>query len=251
MPGFLTTPVDILTGVPLPLMPVEGLPPVPQDKQINRERVADWHHPFHPRSQFLHAGAGMTALRNSRVQWAYYEHHHDEFPGYHSIYRGPDLPETEYEQFRTVVFATAGYIPRKGLAFTESGERQVELTEEQRAWLWKSGQIKIDKPIPVRDFLIDYTMSRNFVDTTGSIVDELVNSTNSTHKEQLCNRLLRIAAYEAAAELNTSYSHAKRAELLPQNAARCAGQFVMKVMATDTARKYAQRALIERVTPAA
>ena len=82
----LVTPTDELTGVPLVLMSTQDLPPIDLEKK-NIERIADWHHPFHPRARFVNKTKALAALRSVRKQWVMYDRHHEGLPeAYHSNY---------------------------------------------------------------------------------------------------------------------------------------------------------------------
>lgn len=234
----------------MPLMPVSELPPPLVGNQRNIERIADWHHPFHPREELIHAGVGALALRNSRKQWVFYDHHHNTFPGYHAIYKGPLLPDNEHDQFRTVIFAAAGYVPRWAISFQHSAAGSIRpLSEMQREQLWESGQVRIDNEVLVRDFLISYLVSRDFVDPESSLVNEFLGTKNPKRRYHLGNTLLRAAAYEAVMPINPLYRKAKKTELLPASVAHSAGKFVLASMASVNTRRRAQQALRSRLWP--
>ena len=245
------TPTDEMTGVPFVLMPSTELPPIPLDER-NIERVADWHHPFHPRASLVNHGPGLAALRMVRKQWALYDQHHNNAPeGYHALFEGPPIPEAEDEQFRTVVFAAAGFIPKLAIDFHKLQEYRVRpLTEARRIQLWESGQIRIDNPTTVRDFLIAYALRRNFVDINSPAVHEFLHTPKLERRVQLGNMLLRAAAYEATLPLSPVYREAKREELIPVARAHSAGQFVLSSMSLAEGRSRAHRALKERLQAA-
>ena len=245
------TPTDEFTGVPSVLLPTADLPPIPSH-QTNVERVADWHHPFHPRAQLINKTLGLAALRTVRKQWALYDRHHNNAPeGYHSVYDGPRLPETEAELFRTVVFAAAGYIPRLAIDFQKSEKYRLKpLSDEQRVHMWESGQIRVDNPIHVRDFLIDYALNGNFVDIKSPVVHEFLYTDKLERRVQLGNELLRAAAYESAISLSSIYRKAKREELIPVYTAHSAGQFVMSSMGLARGRQKAHKVLKARLQAA-
>ena len=249
---YAVTPTDQLTGVPSVLIPTLDLPPVPLN-QKNVERVADWHHPFHPRSLLVNQTQGLAALRMVRKQWALYERHHDELPeGYHSIFGGPPLPSTEKEQFRTVIFAAAGYIPEMAIDFTaDSKHRLKPLTDEQRLHLWQSGQIRIDHEVTVRDFIIDYILKTDFVDDGSVIVDEFLHTPNLERRIQIGNMLLRAASHESTTWLSPIYRKAKKEELIPPPRAHTVAQFVLTTTGLAQGRKHAYRALQDRFRAAA
>jgi hypothetical protein len=247
--GECPTPVDEATGVPYVLMPVDDLPPLPRDGR-NLQREADWHHPFHPRAALVNQGPGLNALRVVRKQWALYGRHHNEVPaGYHSIFAGPFLPETEEDQFRTIVFAAAGFIPPVAIDFQRAEPHRLKpLTDEQRLQLWTSGEIRIDNEITVRDYLIRHALGRDFVDIkTSSVVDEFLSSPNRERRRQLGDQLLRVAAYQAADPLSPHYRRAKKDALIHPARSHSAGQFVLSSMGLARGRPRARQLLAEHL----
>jgi hypothetical protein len=110
MAAELVTPVDELTGLPLPILPTgENLP-------HNKGHVANWHHHFHPASSpELTATIGGRALRQSRVQLVPVRHHNFSNTAYHRFFSGPPIPGEEEEQFGMCVLAAAGYLPREAI----------------------------------------------------------------------------------------------------------------------------------------
>src|SRR4051812_44051119 len=103
-----------MTGIPLPLWPRDDLPPIAIGRIRNYARIADWHHPFHPRAHLLTDNLGAAAVRNCRIQWTEYDDHHHK---YHGAFKGSELPQGSDEQFRTVVLAAAGFIPDAAIGF--------------------------------------------------------------------------------------------------------------------------------------
>jgi hypothetical protein len=228
MAAELVTPMDELTGVPYPIMPRTDLPPTPNGRVRNIERVADWHHPFHPRSALISEGMGAMAIRNCRIQWAEYDDHHHK---YHGAYLGPELPESPEDQFHTTVFATAGYVPPYAITFNSSRKPVVRpLDEGLRDKLWSSGQLRVGNPATVRDFLIAYTLQKDFKGVNDSTIDEFLHTTDMRRKHELGGTLLAIAAYDAAAPLQDTYKESRKQHLIPAEQARTAGRFIFGTM---------------------
>lgn len=224
------TPLDEVTGIPLPLMPRDDLPPVPTGKMRNTERLADWHHPFHPRAALLGEGVGAVAIRNCRIQWAEYDDHHHK---YHGAYVGPELPTESEDQFSAVVFAAAGYIPDRAIAFDRSNKPQIKLLgKEKREHLWQSGQIRIGNMATVRDFMLAFTLERDFGGVNESTIDEFLHTQDVRRKKELGSTILAIAAYDAAQPVEDMYKQSRKLHLLPPNRARTAGRFVFGAMST-------------------
>ena len=79
----LATPLDELTGLPLPIV-------ISEAKHGSSNAKPDFHHHFHPERDLTNADDAMLALRKSRGQnlprWIH-EHHHKYFAG-------PEFPES-------------------------------------------------------------------------------------------------------------------------------------------------------------
>lgn len=241
------TPADETTGIPFPLMPRDDLPPVPTGRMRNIERVADWHHPFHPRNILISEGAGLVAVRNCRIQWASYEDHHHR---YHMSYAGPELPMTEYEQFSTVVFASAGYVPERATDF-DSLHRPVlkPLDDENREQLWRSGQLRVANYSSIQAFLISYALRQDFSGINEATIDEFLHTADLKRRHELGGTLLAVAAYDAATPLRDIYKESRKLHLIPPNRARTAGRFIFGAMTTNR-RTRALGALTDRLAAA-
>jgi hypothetical protein len=230
MAAELLTPLDEFTQIPLPIMPRDDLPAVSTGKMRNVERIADWHHPFHPRAALVTEGTGAIAVRNCRIQWAEYDDHHHK---YHGVFNGPVLPEGADEQFRTVVLAAAGYVPPEAIAFRKSGAPILKtLREEQRNQLWSSGQLRIGNVATVRDFMLDYTLERDFSIVNDTTIDEFLHTKDMNRRKELGGTLLAIAAYDAAESVKDIYKLSRKLRLLPPDRARTAGRFIFGTMNT-------------------
>lgn len=227
MAANAVTPMDAITGIPLPIFPRTDLPPIPTGKARNTERIADWHHPFHPRLMLVSAGMGAVAVRNCRIQWAQYGDHHNR---YHGAFLGPELPGDETEQFRTVVLAAAGYIPEEAIGFERNKPIMRQLTEDQRDFLWRSRQIRVANAACVRDFLLEYAIERNLHGIHTNRIDEFLHTNDPERKRQLGSTFLGIAAYAASEPVSFIYRQSRQKHLLPPHQPRSAGRFVLGAM---------------------
>lgn len=228
MAASLITPIEEVTGIPYPLYPSRELPPVPVGRARNIERIADWHHPFHPRQELIHGNLGDVAVRHCRIQWAEYNDHHHR---YHGAFIGPALPEEPVDQFRTVVLAVAGYVPQQAIGF-DSRSRPIikEICDSERKMLWDGRQIRVANLATARDFMLNYTLTRDFSDINLGTIDEFLHTTNLNRKKELGGTLLAIAAYQAAEPMENLYRSLRRSHLLPEGYARTAGRFVFGTM---------------------
>jgi len=228
-------------------MPRTDLPPISIGKSRNIERIADWHHPFHPRLVLISEGVGAVAVRNCRIQWTEYDDHHHK---YHGAYVGPELPEDADEQFRTVVFAAAGYIPQQTIGFGRFKKPIIRnLNDDQRNLLWQSGQLRIANLSCIRDFLLEYALAGDLSRMNESTIDEFLSTKNTSRKKELGSNLLAIAAYNAAEPVEDSYKESRKLHLIPPDRARTAGRFIFGTMNTHR-RTRAMAALTARFTAA-
>jgi len=197
----LETPIDEMTRLPLPLIPVDN------------PRYPDWHHHFHPkRSSFLQ-GVGGRAVRNARLQkFDYAVHHYD----YHGNYLGPPLPETIEEQFSAVIMSVAGFIPEHGIAFQGHEPRIAKLSPELRHRLQTSGEIKIGSIDVVRQFLRSYVLSRDIaeINTNELTIEEFITTKDSERRRVLGHNLLGLITNVATEHVDETYHQARQKELI-------------------------------------
>jgi hypothetical protein len=125
----LVTPYDELTKLPLPIL-------LPDDFRPDLDpETGNWHHHFHPSSApQLTETIGAKALRHARVQLVPKEIHNMSAGSYHSIFKGPPLPEAYQAdwQLYLCVLSAAGYVPRQAIDVRSSNpEQPVDLTRAQ------------------------------------------------------------------------------------------------------------------------
>jgi hypothetical protein len=232
------TPTDIMTGIPLPIFPNSELPPVLGRCEKNLDRIGDFHHSFHPRQELLHAGLGEKALRFCRVQWAMYDDHHNTI-GYHKNLVGPDLPKTEKDKFKTVVFASAGYIPENALVFDKAGEVSIRhLGYYQRSMLQDTGAIRVDDPLIVKDYLLAYTGRNGSAAMDPSMLDEFLHSSDIEIRKKIGQRLLMLASEVTTDSFSSDYSQAKKAHLLPPNRSRAPSTYLTHLLTYRSRGRY-------------
>jgi hypothetical protein len=238
----LITPIDEFSGIPLPILPTKN------DLPLHDPDIADWHHPFHPKEHPLLKTAGGLALRNCRVQLVHRNFHNESPLRYHKFFEGPVIPESEDEQFRTVVLAAAGYIPRRAIN-TRSGEPEiVDLSPQQSARLRRTmrkavpqDDCKCDDPRRkmsfeyrnlrysydlVREFLSEYMMMQSTAHLPEPLVDEFLHTKNSFKLVELGDRLLALQAEFTADKVESSYRSAQQRRQLHPLMPKTATEFV-------------------------
>ena len=230
----LITPTDELSGLPLPIFPNPQLTPVLSRSVINRDRVADLHHTFHPRLSLVNMGLSAEALRACRVQWVLYDDHHNEV-GYHKGFVGSERPKTDFDMFKTIVFASAGYVPDRALAFDEEANHTVvSLNRAQHAQLLQPGIMRVDNYTKVKDYLLDYAARKGITDRGSSTVDEFLFSKDKARCALLGNELIRLASEVATSDLDRDYREAKKARALPDRRSSVVANFVGNLLTIKT-----------------
>ncbi len=221
----IIAPSDARTGIPLPIISNYEPPAVGRSLQAD-EVVADWHHPFHPRATLVAGGAGEIALRNSRIQWVNREEHN----AYHKVFEGPALPKGN-ELLRTVIFASAGHIPERGLCMHGENVMLQKIPNEYREYLWRSRQIKVANTNVVRDYLLEQAFGeQDFGGINTRTIDEFLHTKDRTRRIELGNTLLGLAVYDTTASLRLAYKSSRRRELLPPSSPRTVGRCALKIV---------------------
>lgn len=234
------SPVDELTGVPLLLHPDGSF----RDRGIYS---ADKHHPWHPRRDplFMASTLGGEALRGSRIQTTTYDVHHLH---YHSKFHGPELPVDDASRFKLIVLTAAGYIPEQALAFSRTQKPYLKtITLEQRLKLWRSGQVRVDKPGIIRDYLKEYSLSQDVSDINERVIDEFLFTRDPIKRWELGNNLLGKIVLRATVPIKDTYKEAYKAELLPPNRARKVSKFVLSSLSIGYQRKKLLEELEQRL----
>lgn len=200
------TPVDEFSGLPWVIIPPEY--PLP----ANRSELADDNHAFHPSSHPLFLTTAGEALRNSRVQRVdWYDHH----IVYHKYFAGPELPTTEADIFRRVVFAVARYIPERAINCNESEPKAQLITEAQKSRLWRTGELRVWRPGQVRGFLGNYVVQQDLSHVEESRIDEFVSTTDDERRQFLGHWLLAQATEVATEPIDLHYRLARQEGKIP------------------------------------
>lgn len=140
-------PVDLRTGLPLPIAPAFNIAALPQD-QVNE------HHHFYPRlSPTLTSTLGGKALRVSRIQRVEVSQHNFGDRFFHKYFpEGAEIPKDAARQLGMCVLACAGYVPEQ-VVDTSDGKplvRPMEYWEFNR--LRRPGMYVQPQPYQVKRF---------------------------------------------------------------------------------------------------
>lgn len=202
MAAELVTPTDELTGLPLPIAPV------------NNPVSPDWHHHWHPRDSAVLKSGGGLALRQSRLQRMDYRTHH---LGYHRTYEGPPLPLTPQEQFGAVIMSVAGYMPPEAIDFSAKEPRIVTLSEDQRRHLQESSQLRFTGHWVIKHFIKDYILSQpiDSLNINNVTLDEFLHTNNPERRRELGHNLLSLFTDKATEPIDDLYYQARKRDMLP------------------------------------
>lgn len=233
----LAVPFDHHTGIPLPLVYdpiILASRPVPET-----ERFSDLHHVFYPRALLMAGDIGDQALRGCRVQLVPRPEHNL----YHTAYDVPRLPRSDFENFRTIVFSAAGYMPGRAVFFDREGRpKLVPLTPDERARLWGGHAAHIETPDRVRRYLIHYAVQYG-LDISPSLMDEFLHAKLQNRRMSLGRELIRLASEEAARPLARQYFEARRKRRLPRDQPQQVGQYISRLLLNEQYGKVDQQAL--------
>ena len=224
------TPRDVRTGVPLPIYtdyralekarhrkPAAETPKV----EINR------HHAYHPERELVEHGLGSLAVRQSRIQDIWVPEHNR----YHRVFEGPQLPATQLEKLKTVVFSAAGAIPDEALVVDEDlNDYTVGLTDAQRERLWRTGIIRMQNPQTVKKFLLEYAVRRGLRDVDQNRVDEFMHTRSYSRRLSLGESIIQAASEEATASFSDEYIDALQDGQLPPDRPPEVGIFVCQLL---------------------
>lgn len=234
--GTLVTPVDALTGMPLPIIAK------PEDLNLKEPENKNWHHHFHPAKHPLLQGVGGIALRSCRMQYVPIELHNFGKNTYHDYFEGPPLPENDSDQFALTVLACAGYIPREGINISKTGPRVYELNDEQLADLKAlSNNDYINFTYHnefIREFFKQYALARDWSYLRESTIEEFLTSRDLERRRYLGHFILAKAIEMATDDIQQNYLTAFKEGLLHPQAPHNPRDIVKKKI---TPRKHKER----------
>ncbi|MDB5186233.1 MAG: hypothetical protein JWL85_756 [Candidatus Saccharibacteria bacterium] len=217
MSAELITPVDELTGIPLPIAPkCDWLP-------LDRPEIADVHHSYHPKQHPLLKTVAGLALRNSRLQILERELHNAGPLRYHQYFEGPELARDDADVFSRCVLACAGYIPDEVIDLS-SGEPVRRPIRTQEAEFLRMPTDNPEDPFsyrhilyrygPIRDFFHDYAVRQNINHLSNRHIDEFLHTQDLEKKTKLGKFFLQSAVAVASETIREKYSMTRRMRLL-------------------------------------
>ena len=191
-PSHPTRPIDELTGLPYCFVSNPDLPPI-LPPGTNIVRAADWDHQF-PRVETKYGAnpvllrhGGALALMNLRIQWTSYQEHHEIWNN--AEYIGPKQPATTEQLAATLLFGLSGYIPPIGINLNSKKPQEQRFSDQERRFLWKSGQVRVACELPVLNYLRSYVLSQEVDHIKQSELDEFLHTFNLERRIYLAHRL--------------------------------------------------------------
>lgn len=233
----LAVPFDHHTGIPLPMV---HDPAIVADRPVPvSEQFSDLHHVFYPRAVLMAGDIGDRALRACRVQLVPRPDHNL----YHATYGVPNLPRSEFENFRTIVFSAAGYMPGRAVFFNASGKPElVPLSPDMRSELWGPKAARIEMPDRVRRYLMRYSVQYG-LDVSPLLMDEFLHTKLEHRRMALGRELIRRASEEATRPLARQYFDAREKRRLPRDRPQQVGQYVTRLLLNEQYGKVDQQTL--------
>lgn len=201
--AYKQTPVDTFTGLPYPI--ITG----PKLDTLTGVNVVNKNHAFFPRLDPLLQGVGGLALRTCRLQLVEAEYHNFGPRSYHNFYDGPPIPQTEAEQFRTIIFALGGFIPKMGIDLTgpEPVEREMTRREYRRhKTLTENGGYKYFTHGESQSILfLREVILHNAIDVDLELLEKFVASDSVSTRKNIGHTILEVAAENAALGIDADY----------------------------------------------
>lgn len=192
----LATPVDELTGIPLPVIIID-----PPHETANTE-FHDYHHHFHPERDLIYSDDAELALRRARGQYLpRWLHEH-----YHHYFAGPELNYSRRQIFQTVVLACAGVVPRKAIDFSSYQGPKIVDVSDQNTYQALADSIKHEGErqssigglarAQIGTFFANYAVEQSFEDVVSrKVINEFLDTENAARRKVLGNLMLREAIH--------------------------------------------------------
>jgi len=204
----ILTPSCEVTGLPLPILPNESRP---RETLFVRDqnRGPNFHHLYHPDSDSLLANTRGRALRGSRVMKTPFRLH----TYYHQTFVGPELPETDEEVFKHIVYSVAGVMPKYGIDITGPYtwmERPIQDFEYKK--FARPGVMKVEKAKNIARFISSYTLEHRDDDLVSNIeIEEFVErKTPYKRKREIASKFLGESLDYLLSDLNPLHQQLKR-----------------------------------------
>ncbi|MEI6237446.1 MAG: hypothetical protein WCP03_02490 [Candidatus Saccharibacteria bacterium] len=218
------TPVDNLTGMPLPIYPFSNEhdlgvelydgPKTSEDLGGLTENINNWHHAFHPEYEMKSNKAGALFLRHSRVQrvpvWL-----HDD---YHYIYQGPEISDDIEKRFLMGVFAVAGYMPKVAIDVPNSLEEDkiVPLTFSEYKEMIQPDMLKgqfAEKKVRLRQaskFMMKIILKQDVKAVKVSDCKEFLITSDREKRLKMAHLIIEQLADQSTEPINDKYEKARK-----------------------------------------
>lgn len=178
----LTSPAftDVYTGLPLPILPLDG------------GTFSDQHHAFFSDYKEDYSGESGRVLRHSRLQYGPRRWH----ARYHDFFDGVSLPADPHARFGMAILACAGFIPDTAVDVRGRKPTEVALTPEEKRMLQEENIIYTEKRISSltgRDmnnlnrgvYFMKYALSQDLDHVKRTTLEEFVETSNRARRLEL------------------------------------------------------------------
>jgi len=215
------TPVDNLTGMPLPIYPFSNEHEYGAELYNGSEDLSDLteiskncHHAFHPEDDLKTNKNGSLFLRHSRVQrvpvWL-----HD---GYHSIYQGPEITDDIEKRFLMGVFAVAGYMPKVAIDIPNSLEEDkiIPLTFSKYKEMIQPDMLKgqfDEKKVRLRHaskFMMKIILSQDVQAVNVSDCKEFLTTNDRQKRLKIAHLIVEQLADQSTEQISEKYQKARK-----------------------------------------
>jgi hypothetical protein len=226
----LRTPIDELTGMPLPVLP-------PTNILDGGDAENNWHHHYHPANDKRLTSTNGLALRHVRLQLLPVTSHNS----YHSIFEGPQLPRTNQERFGQIILASAGYIPAKAInVLSNDPEEPVGMSKKMRRRLQTSGEIEVRGHSNISNFIKNHLIGQDFSEVDELVIEEFIYTSDIERKRVLGQKLLAIASDLAIEPIKPVYKQALNDGLLAEPRPKLINLVTSKLNGRKTSKKTIQ-----------
>ncbi len=236
-------PVELETGIPLPIEPRDNLPQV-----LRTGQGADTHHLIYPRTRKeLQTDEGKL-MRSLCLEWVD-EYDHDDFHYHFDDYMANKwkFPKNGPEKLGMSILYAAQYTPPQAIQITNSGPRYVDLDETRRQQMWESGILRYGSHGAVYKLIRESVLKLNLDDlVTEGEIDMLIRTTDTEQRLAIGNKLMALAVQEVVEPIRPVYAHAYERRLIMPDAYREPRRQVLKnplMLGTSTRQRRIREAI--------
>jgi hypothetical protein len=225
------TPVDVLTGLPLPIWPLNELPP-----KTELPTYPNPHHHFHPRkSKLIRKPDEANFLRNSRKQivprWIHNK--------YHEIYSGPRIDKDEHKRLMLGIFAVAGYLPKYAIdapATVDLGEDVIRPIDDElykqmtdKSHLYSEATRSKERRDRVCDFMMRVVLKQDFNEVDQLVIEQFLDTKEEDTRLEMGRLILDKLINQSTEPIEPIYRYLYRKNMIAKRNFRQASGIIRQV----------------------